>query len=240
MERNGRDFHSRPLRRKFDEVHALAKRDGDAAEDDKTRHNEKTPAGAPADRIADTVDAADEQKTSDRDVHAEKHGENISESPARIRPEPVRERPSPGLASGFSGYPHADDGEEILPASRRFALGGGGQRQRNKNETGNGCGTRERESVCPQDVNQVDKEHCGAEQVAAAGAEARGETFRDAARGKERHHQKEKCECRECSGEGAAAVALPRRRTRLRRELAAAQRPSMGSGPSWRDSGMAR
>src|SRR6266478_7409099 len=38
----------RPLRRKFHEVHGLAQRNGDAAEDDKARGDEKTPMMSPA------------------------------------------------------------------------------------------------------------------------------------------------------------------------------------------------
>src|SRR6266700_7005647 len=88
-------------------------------------------------------------------------------------------------------------------------FGGGGQRQRNEYESSDGYGTRERESICPQGVNQVDKEHRGAEQVAAAGAEARGEAILHAARGKKQHHQKVKSESRERGSKRAAAVALP-------------------------------
>src|SRR5260370_16854511 len=88
-------------------------------------------------------------------------------------------------------------------------LGGGGQRRRNEYESSHSYGTCERESICPQSVNQVDKEHRGAEQVAAAGAEARGQSILNAARGKKQHHQKVKSEGRERVGESAAAVALP-------------------------------
>src|SRR6267378_1949989 len=81
----------RPLRCKFDEAHGLAQRNGDAAENDETRHDEETPAAAPADRIADAVDAAEKQERRKRNVYAEKHGKNVGEPPARERPQPVRQ-----------------------------------------------------------------------------------------------------------------------------------------------------
>src|SRR5216683_7539041 len=52
----------RPLRRKFHEVHGLAQRNGDAAEDDKARGDEKTPMMSPANGIADAVEAAEKQE----------------------------------------------------------------------------------------------------------------------------------------------------------------------------------
>jgi len=52
-----------------------------------------------------------------------------------------------------------------------------------EHKTNDRLGPRERESICSQGVNQVDKEHRDAWQETAAGAEACGKTFRDAARG---------------------------------------------------------
>src|SRR6202171_3159560 len=202
-------FPLRPLRRKLDEVHGLAQRNGDAAENDETRHDEETPTAAPADRIADAVDAAEKQERRKRDVYAEKHGENVGEPPPPHRPQPVRQGPSPGIRQRLHRDPYARENEEVLPGTRRLALGGGGQRQRNENEGGNSGSTCERESICPQAVNQIDKEHCGAEQVAAAGAEARGEAILHAARGKKQHHQKEKRESCERGSERAATIAQP-------------------------------
>src|SRR6267378_2178674 len=165
---------------------------------------------APADGVADAVDAAEEQEARQRDVDTEEHGENVGEAPARERPEPVRQRPTPGIRQRLHCHPYANENEKVVPGARRPALGGCSERQRNENESGYGSDTRECESICPQAVNQVHKEHRGAEQVAAGGAEARSEAILHAARGKKQHHQKEKRESRERGGERLAAVAEPR------------------------------
>src|SRR5712664_4751285 len=198
-----------PLRFELNEVDRVAQGNGDAGENHKTRHDEEAPVVAPADGITDAADAAEEQEACQRDVNAEKHGEHVGEAPAWKRPKPVRQRPSPGIRQRLHCHPYARENEEVLPRAGRLAIGGGSKRERNENETGYGGSTRERESICPQAVNQVDKEDCGTEQVAAAGAEARGEAIRHAARGKKQRHQKEKRESRERGSEGAATVAQP-------------------------------
>src|SRR6266571_3915134 len=91
--------------------------------------------------------------------------------------------------------------------ARRPPGNGQSQCERYENEAGHGCGTRERESICPQGINQVDKKHRDAEQVAAAGAKVRGEHVFNATRGKKQHHQEEECESRERGREGPAAIA---------------------------------
>src|ERR1700682_4684544 len=100
-------FPLRPLRRKLDEVHGLAQRNGDAAEKDANRHDEETPTAAPADRIADAVDATEKQERRKRDVYAEKHGKNVGEAPAGERPQPVRKRPSPRIRQRLHCHPYA-------------------------------------------------------------------------------------------------------------------------------------
>src|SRR5260370_19522448 len=198
-----------PLRFELNEVDRVSEGNGDAGENHKTRRDEEAPVMAPADGIADAADAAEEHETRQRDVNAEKHRKNVGEASAGKRPEPVRQRPSPGIRKRLYGHPYAHENEEVPPRAGRLALGGGGERERNENETGDGSGTRERESICPQAVNQVDKEHRGAQQVAAAGAEARGEAIRHAACGKKQHHQKGKRESRQRGGEGPATIAQP-------------------------------
>src|SRR5258706_13014400 len=160
-----------PLRRKFAEVHGPPQRNRNATQNDEPPPNEAAPTAAPADRIADAVDATEKQETRKRNVYAEKHGKNEGEAPALVRPQPVRQRPSPGIRQGLHRYPYARENEEALPGTRRLGLGGGSQRQRNENETGDGGRTRERESNCTQAVNQVDKEHRLADEGAAAGPE---------------------------------------------------------------------
>src|SRR5260370_1634676 len=119
---------------------------------------------AQANGIADAADAAEEQETRQRDVNAEKHGKNVGEAPARKRPEPVRQRPSPGIRQRLHCHPYARENEEVLPRAGRLARGGGGKRERNENETGYGSSTRERENICTQGVNQGDKAQRGAKQ----------------------------------------------------------------------------
>ena len=159
---------------------------------------------APANGIADPVHVTEKHKGCQRDVNAKQHREHIGEAAAGVRPKPVGRRK-------LDCHPDASKDEKIFPRSRRFLLCGGGERQRNENKAGDRSGTHERESICPQAVNQVDKEHGGAEQVAAAGAEVRGEVILDAARGKKQHHQKEKRESRERGSGRAATVAQPYR-----------------------------
>src|SRR6267378_2198181 len=171
-------------RGKFDEVDGPAEGNGDAAEDDEAGEHKKAPVAAPADGIADPIHAAQEEERCDRDVDAEQHRENVCEAPTRIGPQPVRWRE-------FHGHPNSRYGYEVLPRAWRLAFGRGRERKRDEYKTGDRGGTRERESICSQGVNQVDKERRDAKQEAAAGAEACGKAFRDAARGNEKHHQKE-------------------------------------------------
>src|ERR1700687_261821 len=79
-----------PLRRKVEEVHAAAERDGDGAEDEEAGEYEKTPAAAPADVVADAGNFADKDEGGESDIEAEQHGENVGEACVGIRPEPVR------------------------------------------------------------------------------------------------------------------------------------------------------
>src|SRR5438552_2622100 len=164
---------------------------------------------APADGIAGPVDPAYQHERCERDVHAQHHGENIREATAREGPKPVRQGPSPGIRQRLDRQPYSRDGEEVLESAGRLTFRSGSEEQRNENETRDGEGTRERERICPQRVDQIEEEHGGAEQVAAAGAEARGEAILDAARGKKQGHEKEKREGGERGSELAAAVALP-------------------------------
>ena len=121
----------------------------------------------------------------------------------------MRQGPSPGIRQRLHRQPYSRDGEEVLESAGRLTFRSGSEEQRNENESGDGERTREGEGICPQRVDQIEEEHGGAEQVAAASTEARSEAILDAARGKEQSHQKEKRESRERGGELAAAVALP-------------------------------
>src|SRR5258708_30107008 len=69
----------RPLRFELNEVDRMAQRNGDAVEDDETCEDEKAPVAAPANRITDTVDAAEKHQTRQRDVYAEEHRESVGE-----------------------------------------------------------------------------------------------------------------------------------------------------------------
>src|SRR5437660_4932188 len=164
---------------------------------------------APADGIAGSVDPAHQHERGKGDVHAQHHRENIREAAAGEGPEPVRQGPSPGIGQWLYRQPYSNDGEEVLPSAGRLTFRSGSEEQRDENESGDGERTREREGICPQRVDQIEEEHRGAEQVAAAGTEARGEAILDAARGKKQGHEKEKRESSESGSELAAAVALP-------------------------------
>src|SRR5258708_32953638 len=94
----------------------VAQRNGDAAEDEETGENEEAPTTAPADGIADAVDAAEKRERRQRDVHAEEHSENVGKTAARIRPEPVRQRPSPRIRERLHGQPNGKNCCKILHA----------------------------------------------------------------------------------------------------------------------------
>src|SRR6266704_1934794 len=76
--KNGKRFQRTPPYRpprtpqvlKLDEVHAQSQRNGDAGENNETRQDEEAPMVAPADGVADAVDAAKKQECRERDVHA--------------------------------------------------------------------------------------------------------------------------------------------------------------------------
>lgn len=76
-----------------------------------------------------------------------------------------------------------------------------------EHEGSDGRAARECKTVCSEGVNQVSKNRCDAEQVAAAGSETRGNEI-GRARGREEQHCGEiETKCDECCGEGALAVA---------------------------------
>src|SRR5439155_694670 len=83
---------------------------GDTSESKKAGEDKKTPMVAPADGIAGSVDAADQHKCCERDVHAHHHRENIREAAAGKGPKPVRQRPSPGIRQRFYREPYSSDG----------------------------------------------------------------------------------------------------------------------------------
>src|SRR6266568_591339 len=172
----------------------------EAGENNEARKNKETPVPAPTDRIADAVHTAEKHERCQRDIDAEKHGKDIRKAAAGEWPKPVRR-------GKFHGHPDACQCEEVLPAAGRPEPCGYSKCERYENEASHGCGTRERESICPQGINQVDKKHRDAEQVAAAGAKVRGEHVFNATRGKKQHHQEEECESRERGCEGPAAIA---------------------------------
>src|SRR6266404_8127947 len=157
-------------RSKFNEVDGLAEWNGDAAEDDEAGEHEKAPVAAPADGIADAVDAAQEHERGERDVDAEQHRKNVREAPTGIGPQPVRR-------GKFHGHPNSRYGYEVLPAGGWLPLRGGRERKGDENKTNDRRSTRERESICSQGVNQVDKEHRDAKQETTAGAEECGKAF---------------------------------------------------------------
>src|SRR5260370_16171854 len=192
-------------------MNRAAERNGDAGEGDEPCKYKKAQMAAPADGIAGSAEAAEKHERCERDVDAQEQSENIGEAATRERPNPMRERPSPWIGKRLHCHPNARNGKKVLPGTRRLAFRSSGEAQRNENKAGD-CGrTRERKRICAQGINQVYKEQRGAEQVAAASAEARGEAILDAARGQDKHHQKEKREGRKRGSEGAAAVALPGR-----------------------------
>src|SRR5260370_29939376 len=108
----------------------VARRNGEAAEDEETGKNEEAPMTAPADGIADAVDAAEKREGRQRDVYAEEHGENVGKTAARIRPEPVRQRPSPRIRKRLHAQPNGKNCCKIQPCPGRPAPGSGCRRQR--------------------------------------------------------------------------------------------------------------
>src|SRR5260370_19790319 len=194
----------RPLRIELNEMDCMAHGDGDARENDEACRDEEAQMVAPADGVADAIDAAQKQETSKRDVHAEKNRENVGETSAGVRPEPMRQRPSPGIGQRLHGNQNEKDRCKILPCAGWFARSGSGESKRKQDQRGDSHSTSERESICPQGINQVDKKHRGAKQVTAAGAEARGDAIFDYAVLTEQHHQEERLEGRELGSESAA------------------------------------
>jgi hypothetical protein len=106
-------------------------------------------------------------------------------------------------------HPHARDGEVVLPRSRRPTGRRCSQHQRDRHQSDNGSGTRNRESVCPQGVNQVSKDDGRSQQVAAGGSAARRKEFGHASRAKQQQHGEVKCKGRHGGGEFAVAIAEP-------------------------------
>src|SRR5712692_6006680 len=77
-ERNERQrLQLRPLWFKLNEMYELAQWNGDAPEGNEACCDEEAPMAAPADRIADPVDAAEKQEARECDVDAKEHGENV-------------------------------------------------------------------------------------------------------------------------------------------------------------------
>src|SRR5260370_21464290 len=138
---------------------------------------------APTNRIADPVHMTEQDKGCQSDVYAEQHREHVGEAAPRVRPKPVGRRK-------LDGHPDSSKDEKIFPRSRRFLPCGGGEGKRNENKASDSSSTCGRKSICPQGVNQVHKEHGGAEKKATATAEARGQaTLHTALRTKPQHQQ---------------------------------------------------
>src|SRR5260370_37705625 len=114
-------------------MHAGAEGDGDGAKNEKAREDEKTPAAAPADVVGDAGNFADEDESGERDVEAEKDGEDVGEELVRVRPEPMRR-------GKLYGDPDAGEGKVILPGAGPLAYGGSGQLARGEADGGNGAG----------------------------------------------------------------------------------------------------
>jgi hypothetical protein len=76
-----------------------------------------------------------------------------------------------------------------------------------EHEGSDGRAARECKTVCSEGVNQVSKNRCDAEQVAAAGGETSGNEIGHATGCEEQHHGEIEAKCDECCGEGALAVA---------------------------------
>src|SRR5260370_34870833 len=86
----GQRLQLRPLRIELNEMYCLAQRNSDAGENDEACRDEEAPMMAPPNGVADAIDAAQKQETGNDDVDAEEDSENVGETPARVRPEPVR------------------------------------------------------------------------------------------------------------------------------------------------------
>src|SRR5260370_9851533 len=158
---------------------------------------------APTNRIADPVHMTEQDKGCQSDVYAEQHREHVGEAAPRVRPKPVGRRK-------LEGHPASRKDEKSFPRSRRFLPCGGGEGKRNENKASDSSSTCERKSICPQGVNQVHKEHGGAEKEATARAEARGEATLHAARGNKQHHQKQTRESRDCGRARTGTGTHPR------------------------------
>src|SRR5271168_694726 len=78
-----------PARRELDEVQAFAERNANAAKHDEAAENVQAPTRAPGNRVADAVHAAQKHERGQRNGNAEQHGENVRETAARVRPEPL-------------------------------------------------------------------------------------------------------------------------------------------------------
>src|SRR5260370_18685706 len=152
-----------PLRRELDEVHGLAKRNGDGPEDDETADDVESPAAAPADVVADAGECAHQDKSGERDVDAEQHSEDVGEAFARIRPEPVRWRSAtdPVGRGKFHGDPDSREREVVLPAAGGMAFRGGGESERDEDQSRDRSGAWECERACSDRVSQISKK-CGA------------------------------------------------------------------------------
>src|SRR5207245_11773009 len=109
----------------------MAQWNGDTSESKKAGEDKKTPMVAPADGIAGSVDAADQHKCCERDVHAHHHRENIREAAAGKGPTPVRQRPSPGIRQRFYREPYSSDGEKVLPSAGWLPFSSGSEQERN-------------------------------------------------------------------------------------------------------------
>ncbi len=179
-----------PLRREFNEMHSNAKWYRQCPERKEAGQNKKSPAATPPDVVAAAGDFADEEESGKSDIHAEKHGENVSEALIRVRPEPVRRRSAgkPVRRGKFHGHPDSGNGEVILPSADGLALGRGGQRERNEDYAGDGSGAWECERICSNGINQICKERGSAKQVAGAGAESGREEFGNPASREQKHH----------------------------------------------------
>src|SRR3984893_10434009 len=88
------------------------------------------------------------------------------------------------------GRPHTSDRDVVLPGAWRLPFRRCRESEGTEHQGRDSARTRERKSICPKRVNQVSKNDGHAEQVAAAGAEARRQKFRNAASGEEQKHGK--------------------------------------------------
>jgi len=114
----------------------------------------KKPNGGPSRSNSDAVDAAEKQETRKRDVYAEKHGKNVGEAPAGNGHSQCDNDHPQGFGSGFTATHTPCENKEVLPGTRRLALGGGSQRQWNETRPATAAARVKRESICPQAINQ--------------------------------------------------------------------------------------